>query len=197
MPLTFSQFWGQGGANSKVGSMKAIDEESDTDEESGLWEVDADGEPILPSGRTTADAANATSLIVDLETTSTKILALVQGKLLLSRGPVPLEKPSIPKRKRSASVGAKPSGSCDLRSVKPKQDSLPDAGLRRAKKIFIDVDSVCPNCLQELKLGEQHSASCLQEIRRARPKVKGATTTGHSKQPKITSLFNRNGHRLI
>ncbi|KAB5595162.1 DNA polymerase kappa subunit [Ceratobasidium theobromae] len=191
------RFWGQGGANSKVGSMKAIDEESDTDEESGLWEVDADGEPILPSGRTTADAANATSLIVDLETTSTKILALVQGKLLLSRGPVPLEKPSIPKRKRSASVGAKPSGSCDLRSVKPKQDSLPDAGLQGAKKIFIDVDSVCPNCLQELKLGEQHSASCLQEIRRARPKVKGATTTGHSKQPKITSLFNRNGRRLI
>jgi hypothetical protein len=174
--------------------MKPIDEESDTDDELGLWEVDAQGEPITSNSQTTVKPASASSTVAHPEISGAKISALKQGKLPVSRESVPLKTSNAPKRKRSVSVGTKPSTSGisgDLRSIKPRRDSLPDAALQVAKKTIIDVDLVCPNCMQELEPQEQHCATCHQRARKADFGGKIVPMTGSSKQPKITSLFNR------
>ncbi|CAE6515988.1 unnamed protein product [Rhizoctonia solani] len=182
------RFWAQGPGTSKAGNMKPIDEESDTDSD-GLWEVDSQGEPVVPDAPKSGKPAS-TSTPIHPPASIIKESAFKQSKLPISRGSVPLERLSAPKRKRSASVGASsPSKNMriDINSTNQRLESLP-SGSEATDKAVIDVDSLCPDCLQEIGVNHQHSVGC--------PEVSGATNKKKpanrgAKQPKLPSLFNR------
>lgn len=188
------RFWGQAAGTFKAENMKPIDEHSDEDDDVGLWEVDAQGDPVTSDHLATIIPAGGPSTVH--ATKDAKLSTLKQSKLPASRGSVPLEKSNISKRKRSASVGASPanmSGSDETypRTIKARRDSSPGTGLQAGNRVIIDLGAVCPNCLQELEPDGQHSTVCLQGVQKSRPKGKTAPSAGRSKQPRITSLFNR------
>ncbi|KAJ1304437.1 hypothetical protein OPQ81_005584 [Rhizoctonia solani] len=113
------RFWVQGPGTSKADNMKPIDEESDTDDELGLWEVDSKGEPMMSDTLKASKSANKGG---------SSRSATKQSKLPVFRGSVPLERSSAPKRKRSASVGAAPpskSSKCNISQTKRGCESLP------------------------------------------------------------------------
>ncbi|CAE6435475.1 unnamed protein product [Rhizoctonia solani] len=190
------RFWVQGPGTSKAGNMKPIDEESDTDSELGLWEVNCQGEPVETDSRKISKPASTSVPATHPAASGTKEPIIRQGKLTVSRGSVPLERSSAPKRKRSVSVGANPpskSSDGNIGPTKKRRESLPP-GSKTTHKIIIDVDSLCPDCLQEIEDDHQHSARCPEASKGGHLANKNAPANRGAKplkQPKLTSLFSR------
>ncbi|KAF8739788.1 impB/mucB/samB family, partial [Rhizoctonia solani] len=188
------RFWAQGPGVSKAGNMKPIDEESDADSDLGLWEVDSHGEPVIADTSTPSKHLSTTVPNTCPESSYTKGPTFKQTKLPISRGSVPLERSSAPKRKRSASVGpslGNKSSKTDLSKRRP--GPLP-TGPKTVHKIVIDVDSLCPDCLQDIDLDHQRSATCPQAAKEDSLADKNKLTgrgTKQSAQAKLPSLFNR------
>ncbi|KAH7339479.1 hypothetical protein B0J17DRAFT_655321 [Rhizoctonia solani] len=190
------RFWAQVPGTSKAGNMKPIEEESDTDSELGLWEVDSQGEPVVFDAQKTSNSASTSAPSTRPPVSSIKELVFKQSKLPVSRGSVPLEKLSVPKRKRSVSVGANTPNKSSRNDLSPTNDRcepLP-SGLKTTHNSVIDVDSLCPDCLQEIRVDNQHSARCPEVPKRNH--LTGQNTlashaTKQPKQPKLPSLFNR------
>ncbi|KAG8742832.1 hypothetical protein FRC10_000878 [Ceratobasidium sp. 414] len=185
------RFWAPGNVKSSKAAEKLPLEhdDTDTDDEVGLWEVDPRGEPITPSRQITSetkpgDPGPSTTAGPSLGTL--KGATLKQTKLLVSRGSVPLGRPSSPKRKRSASVGTPPAivdVDIDARHKKARRESTP-----APRPSVIDVDSVCPSCLQQIDSDERHPENCSSILRSSRPKPR---TSGSVKQIKLAPLFCR------
>jgi hypothetical protein len=161
--------------------MMAEEDDSDTDDELGLWEVDPQGEPVTPNIQVTSEA-NHTSAGPTTVLGAPKVApTLKQSKLPVSRGSVPLGQPSTSKRKRSASVGSAYSiidVDESIRWTKSRRDSTPASG-----RSIIDVDLVCPKCLRETYSDERHHEICFQKVQS--PRVKA----GRAKQIKLAPLF--------
>ncbi|CAE6495838.1 unnamed protein product [Rhizoctonia solani] len=190
------RFWALGQGTSKAGNMKPIEEESDTDSELELWEVDSKGEPMVFDGQKTINSASTSTSSTRPPTSSTNVPAFKQSRLPVSRGSVPLEKLSVPKRKRSVSVGANmpnKSSRSALGATQQRHESS-TLGPKTTHKIIIDVDSLCPGCLQEIGIDSQHSANCSEAAKGnhlADRNTLASRVTKQPKQPKLPSLFNR------
>ncbi|CAE6434629.1 unnamed protein product [Rhizoctonia solani] len=190
------RFWAKGPGASKAGDIKPIDEESDTGSELGLWEVDSQGEPVVPDAHDGEKPASTSASSVHAPTSSTKGPTFKQSKLPVSRGSLPLERSIAPKRKRSVSVGANsPSKAIrsGIGSTKERRESL-TSGSKIVDRVIIDVDSLCPDCLQDTGVSHQHSASCPEALGGNRLGTKSALRSRGPKQPgqpKLSSLFSR------
>jgi hypothetical protein len=184
-PLITTQFWGTGNTSKAAGKAIAEEDDSSTDDELGLWEVDPQGEPVTPSRQIPSEANYASTgpsaVSAPAPEASKKAPTLKQSKLPVSRGSVPLVQPSTSKRKRSASVGSTYSiidVDEDIRWTESRRDSTPALTLS-----IIDVDLVCPRCLRETGSDEQHSEICFPKVQSSR--VKG----GRAKRVKLAPLF--------
>ncbi|ELU39333.1 DNA polymerase IV [Rhizoctonia solani AG-1 IA] len=156
------RFWAQGPGVSKAGNMKPIDEESDADSDLGLWEVDSHGEPVIADTSTPSKHLSTTVPNTCPESSCTKGPTFKQTKLSISRGSVPLERSSAPKRKRSASVGPSLGNKSSKTDPSKRRPGPLPTGPKTVHKIVIDVDSLCPDCLQDIDLDHQRSATCPQ-----------------------------------
>ncbi|CAE6407350.1 unnamed protein product [Rhizoctonia solani] len=189
------RFWVQAPGASKAGNMKPIDEESDTDSELGLWEVDSQGEPVTTDIPTPSKPTITTTPSVN-PGPSSKGSTFKQIKLSMSRGSVPIERSNPPKRKRSASVGANPankSSRTDLNSIQTRRELLPMES-KAAHKVVIDVDSLCPDCLQDIDTDHECSATCPQVLKENSLASRDKHTKRgpkQSAQAKLPSLFNK------
>ncbi|KAG8754499.1 hypothetical protein FRC12_011168, partial [Ceratobasidium sp. 428] len=118
----------------------SLEDDTDTDDELGLWEIDPQGEPITPIRQITSETKPGSSTTArPASGISKKEPTLKQSKLPISRGSVPLGQPRPSKRKRSASVGAAPSiidVDIDARHPKTRRGSA-----LVPKLSIIDVDS--------------------------------------------------------
>ncbi|CAE6431558.1 unnamed protein product [Rhizoctonia solani] len=189
------RFWGQRSASSKEGNMKPIDEESDTDSEVGLWEVDSQGEPVT-TDIPTPSKPTSTTVTSGYPEPSSKGPTFKQTKLSISRGSVPIERSSAPKRKRSASVGANSASKSSKigQSLTERRRELLPMESKAAHNIVIDVDSLCPDCLQDIDLDHERSTICPQAPKENRLAGRDKLTkrgTTQSAQAKLPSLFNR------
>lgn len=61
LSFTVIQFWGSTKSTKAAGKMIAEDDDSDTDDELGLWEVDPQGEPVTPSRQIPTEANHASA----------------------------------------------------------------------------------------------------------------------------------------
>ncbi|KAG9125119.1 hypothetical protein FRC07_008915 [Ceratobasidium sp. 392] len=185
------RFWASQNVNSSKTAEKAsLDTDTDTDDDLGLWEVNPQGEPITPSCQTIPEAKvgnpGPSTAAKSAPKTPKKESTLKQSKLPVSRSSVPVGRPSSSKRKRSASVGA---ASCivdvdiDARHTKARRNSTLVPTLS-----IIDVDLICPNCLQEPGADEQHSQKCLKVLQSSRNQSRAS---GPVKQAKLAPLFHR------
>ncbi|KAG8678608.1 hypothetical protein FRC08_017641 [Ceratobasidium sp. 394] len=183
------RFWASGDVKSSKATEKLPLERDDvdTDDELGLWEVDPYGEPITPSRQITSEPGDpGPSTMAGPSLGTSKGATLKQSKLPVSRASVPLGRSTPSKRKRSASVGAPPSiinVDMDTRHKKARRESIPASG-----PAVIDVDSVCPNCLQEIDSEERHAENCSPILQSSRAKLR---TSGSVKQIKLAPLFCR------
>ncbi|CAE6482324.1 unnamed protein product [Rhizoctonia solani] len=189
------RFWAQGAGTSKAGNMKPMDEELDTDSELGLWEVDSQGEPVVPDAQKVGKPASTSAPSIQPSDSNIKEPIFKQSKLPISRRSAPLERSSATKRKRSVSVGAHSPSKSSRSGIGPnkqRREPLPSEP-KTMNTIIIDVDSLCPDCLQDIGVDRQHSARC-PETSGGNHSTKNNTlanrSTKQSKQPKLSSLFS-------
>ncbi|QRV79440.1 DNA repair protein REV1 [Ceratobasidium sp. AG-Ba] len=182
------RFWNPAGSSKSEHNEHLEDEVTDSEDELGLWEVDPQGEPLTSACQTASKPMPPnlpTAALTPVDGNLKKGPTLKQSKLPVSRGSVPLARPGPSKRKRSASVGTTP-------SIIELDGSSRHTGGRRSlttsNPVVIDLDLVCPNCLQEIDSDEQRLHVCSRTRRDSRTKP---LSPQPNKKMKLAPLFCR------